>query len=36
MKDSNNFHACCMDSYPALIYLTEKSIKLIHTINKIN
>ncbi|KAI0464791.1 diphosphomevalonate decarboxylase [Komagataella kurtzmanii] len=36
MKDSNSFHATCLDSYPPIFYLTDTSkkiIKLIHTLN---
>ena len=37
MKDSNNFHACCRDSYPTINYLNDKSeyiIKAVILINK--
>ncbi|GBP29502.1 Diphosphomevalonate decarboxylase [Eumeta japonica] len=37
MKDSNQFHAVCMDSYPPFSYLTDVShtiIQLIHSYNK--
>ena len=39
IKDSNNFHACCRDSYPSINYLNEESdfiMKCVHTLNKIN
>ena len=39
IKDSNNFHACCRDSYPSINYLNEESdfiIKCVYTLNKIN
>ena len=37
MVDSNCFHACCMDTYPPLFYLNDKSkgvIKLVNDFNK--
>ena len=39
IKDSNNFHACCRDSYPSINYLNEESdfiMKCVYTLNKIN
>ena len=37
MKDSNQLHACCMDTYPPLSYLNDTSrsiIELVHHINE--
>lgn len=37
MKDSNSFHATCLDSYPPIFYLNDTSkkiIKLVHSINE--
>ena len=39
IKDSNNFHACCRDSYPTINYLNEESdfiMKCVYSLNKIN
>ena len=38
MKDSNNFHACCRDSYPSINYLNEQSdfiMKCVMVLNKL-
>ena len=38
IKDSNNFHACCRDSYPSINYLNEESdfiMKCVFTLNKL-
>lgn len=37
MKDSNNFHSVCMDTYPPLFYLSDRSkdvVSFIHDFNK--
>lgn len=37
MRDSNQLHACCMDTYPPLTYLNDTShsvISLVHHINE--
>ena len=39
MKDSSQFHAVCMDTYPPVIYLNEQSkhlIDLVHSYNHMN
>lgn len=39
MKDSNSFHAVCLDSFPPIFYLNDTSkkiIKLVHKINELN
>ena len=38
IKDSNNFHACCRDSYPSINYLNEESdfiMKSVMVLNKL-
>ena len=37
MRDSNSFHATCLDSYPPIFYINDTSkkiIRLVHSINK--
>ncbi|XP_026756530.2 diphosphomevalonate decarboxylase [Galleria mellonella] len=36
MKDSNQFHAVCMDSYPPYVYLTNISHTIIDLVHKYN
>jgi diphosphomevalonate decarboxylase len=36
MKDSNNFHAVCRDTYPPISYLNDTSNVIIKCIEKIN
>lgn len=36
MKESNEMHAVCLDSYPPIFYLNEKSIGVIKEVMKLN
>lgn len=36
MKDSDNFHACCKDTDPPIIYMNEISHKICNLIHKFN
>ncbi|KAH3664100.1 hypothetical protein OGAPHI_004814 [Ogataea philodendri] len=36
MKDSNSFHATCLDSYPPIFYLNDVSKRIIKLINLLN
>lgn len=36
MRDSNQFHAVCLDSYPPIFYLNDTSRAAIHVVEEIN
>lgn len=36
MKDSNQFHACCQDSYPPIRYMNDISWSIVRMIHKLN
>lgn len=36
MKDSNNFHCCCLDSYPCIMYMNDDSKYIIECVNFYN
>ncbi len=36
MKDSNQFHAVCLDTYPPIFYLNQTSKRIIHIIHTLN
>ncbi|CAB4255430.1 similar to Saccharomyces cerevisiae YNR043W MVD1 Mevalonate pyrophosphate decarboxylase, essential enzyme involved in the biosynthesis of isoprenoids and sterols, including ergosterol [Maudiozyma barnettii] len=36
MKDSNSFHATCLDSYPPIFYINDTSKKVIRLVHSIN
>lgn len=36
MKDSNSFHAVCLDSFPPIFYLNDTSKKIIKLVHKLN
>lgn len=36
MKDSNQFHAICMDTYPPIFYLNDSSKKIISVVDAVN
>ncbi|XP_066274886.1 diphosphomevalonate decarboxylase-like [Branchiostoma lanceolatum] len=36
MKDSNQFHATCLDTYPPIFYLNETSKHIIHLVHRYN
>lgn len=36
MKDSNQFHAVCLDSYPPLVYMNDVSHKIAMIVHKYN
>lgn len=36
MKDSNQFHASCLDTYPPIFYLSSVSQQVIHLVHRYN
>lgn len=36
MQDSNQFHACCMDTFPPIFYMNDVSKRIISILHKIN
>ncbi len=36
MKDSNQFHAVCLDTFPPIFYLNDTSKRIISLVNAIN
>eukprot|EP00117_Sycon_ciliatum_P049673 scpid68360/ scgid35179/ Diphosphomevalonate decarboxylase; Mevalonate (diphospho)decarboxylase; Mevalonate pyrophosphate decarboxylase len=36
MKDSNQFHAVCLDTYPPIFYLNDTSRRIIQMVTKVN
>lgn len=36
MQDSNQFHACCMDSYPPIKYMNDVSHKIVNLVHGYN
>ena len=36
MKDSNSFHACCMDTFPPISYLNPESFQVISAVHEFN
>ena len=36
MKDSNQFHATCLDTYPPIFYLNATSQRIIHLVHQYN
>ena len=36
MKDSNSFHACCLDTFPPIAYLTSESMEIISAVHEYN
>lgn len=36
MKDSNSFHACCLDTFPPISYLNSESFEVISAVHEFN
>jgi diphosphomevalonate decarboxylase len=36
MQDSNQFHACCMDSYPPIQYMNDTSFEIVQVVHRWN
>ena len=36
MRDSNQFHACCLDTYPPIFYMTDTSRAVVRVVDQLN
>lgn len=36
MRDSNQFHACCLDTYPPIFYMTDTSRAVVRAVDDLN
>ncbi|XP_026677157.1 diphosphomevalonate decarboxylase [Diaphorina citri] len=36
MKDSNQFHACCLDTYPPIVYMNDTSHSIVRFVHEFN
>lgn len=36
MKDSNQFHATCLDTFPPISYLSDTSRRVMHLVHRFN
>jgi diphosphomevalonate decarboxylase len=36
IKDSNQFHAVCLDTYPPIFYMNDTSKKIVHVLDTMN
>lgn len=36
MRDSNQFHACCLDTFPPIFYMTDTSKEIVNLVTELN